>query len=120
MKAFTALGVKVAQTELDIRVELPTNSSNLAQQKQDYFDSVKACVDVIGCVGTTVWDFDDRVSLPSGMWVEESGWMTTYVKYSWIPAVFTGEGAADLWDENLKKKPAYYGVQEALKSALTH
>ena len=67
MQAFTALGVVVAQTELDIRMELNVTDAKLQQQKQDYLTSVRACVDVEGCVGTTVWDFDDkvRVSLSS-------------------------------------------------------
>ena len=32
-----------------------------------------------------------------------------------IPGVFPGEGAALLWDENLKKKPAYDGFYKGIK-----
>jgi endo-1,4-beta-xylanase len=66
MLAFIKLGVKVAQTELDICLDFPVNATNTKQQTKDYYDTVKACVDVKGCVGTTVWDFDDkvRVSVP--------------------------------------------------------
>jgi endo-1,4-beta-xylanase len=98
MKAFTDLGVEVAITELDIRFEdastAKTNTSGLALQAQEYYDSVKACVDVEGCVGITVWDFQDA--------------------YSWIPLTFEGEGAADLYWEDYRRKPAYYAVGEAL------
>lgn len=36
--------------------------------------------------------------------------------YSWIPGVFAGEGAALMWDEKYKKKPAYYGFLDGIKS----
>lgn len=62
MKAFTALGVDVAQTELDIRLLEPETPANLAQQIKDYEASVGACMQVKGCVGTTIWDFYDPVS----------------------------------------------------------
>jgi len=64
MRAYTALGVEVAQTELDIRLELPANETNLAQQRADYKASVAACVAVDECVGVTVWDFYDPVGDP--------------------------------------------------------
>jgi endo-1,4-beta-xylanase len=61
MKTWTGLGLEVAITELDVRFEeaatARTNTTGLAIQAQNYYDSVKACVDVDGCVGITVWDF---------------------------------------------------------------
>ena len=94
LKAFTALDVEVGYTELDIRMQLPSSSSKLAQQSKDYERTVKSCVDVDGCVGVTVWDWTD--------------------KYSWVPGVFSGYGAACPWDENLQKKPAYDGILAGL------
>jgi endo-1,4-beta-xylanase len=91
---FVATGVEVAQTELDIRLELPVNATNLAQQSKDYETTVAACVAVKGCVGTTIWDF--------------------YDPYSWVPTVFAGEGAATLYFEDFTKHPAYWGVVKAL------
>lgn len=38
-------------------------------------------------------------------------------KYSWIPETFEGEGAALVWDEEYKKKPAYGAMLEAIRSA---
>jgi endo-1,4-beta-xylanase len=47
-------------------------------------------------VGITIWDYTD--------------------KYSWIPAFFRGEGATLPWDENLRPKPAYYAIRDALSA----
>lgn len=94
MKDFLSLGVEAAYTEVDIRMELPSNDEKLAQQKKDYYTITKACVNTEGCVGITVWDWTD--------------------KYSWVPGVFEGYGAPLPWDKNLQKKPAYYGILSAL------
>ncbi|KAH8834578.1 endo-1,4-beta-xylanase precursor [Flagelloscypha sp. PMI_526] len=96
LNAFTALGLDVAFTELDIRMTLPATAALLAQQKADYKTIVNACLAVTRCLGITVWDYTD--------------------KYSWIPGVFSGQGAALPWDENLLPKPAYDGIVEALKA----
>ncbi|KAI5777755.1 beta-1,4-endoxylanase [Geopyxis carbonaria] len=92
--AFAALGVDVAITELDIRMTLPSDATKLAQQATDYGNVVKACVAVSRCVGITIWDYTD--------------------KYSWVPSVFSGAGAALPWDENLVTKPAYAAIAAAL------
>ena len=99
LKSFTALGVEVALTELDIRMKLPGTAALLTQQSTDYQTSISACVSVDGCVGVTVWDFGD--------------------KYSWVPSTFTGFGAADLFDETVKPKPAYSGAASALTGSNT-
>jgi len=97
LRSFTGLGVEVAITELDVRIELPVTTSNLAQQSTDYQTTIDACLAVEGCVGITVWDFDD--------------------KYSWVPSTFPGFGAADLFDANLTHKAAYFGIVTALQSS---
>ncbi|CAK5284872.1 unnamed protein product, partial [Mycena citricolor] len=89
-QAFTALGVEIAITELDIRMTLPETPALLAQQKTDYQTVISACKAVAGCVGVTIWDYTD--------------------KYSWIPGVFSGQGAALPFDNNLVAKPAYDGI----------
>jgi len=96
LQDFVATGVEVAQTELDIRLDLPADATNLAQQSRDYEATVGACVQVKGCVGTTVWDF--------------------YDPYSWVPDVFDGQGAATLYFEDFQKHPAYWGVVAALRN----
>ena len=62
LEEFTALGIEVALTELDIRFEtLPPTAEGVAQQKADYETVVAACHAVERCVGVTVWDFTDKV-----------------------------------------------------------
>ncbi|QRV76498.1 endo-beta-1,4-xylanase [Ceratobasidium sp. AG-Ba] len=94
LQRFADLGVDVALTELDIRMELPVTAEKLAQQAADYTTSVNACLGVKRCVGITIWQFTDALS--------------------WIPGVFPAEGAALPWDENLKTKPAYDAMRKAL------
>ena len=92
MASFTALknangvNIEVAITELDVRtadtgsISCPSASVTVAvqnQQVKDYFNSVNACALTAGCVGVTVWDFDDT--------------------YSWIPSTFAGQGWGDIY-----------------------
>jgi len=79
MKAFTALGIEIAITELDVRMTLPATVALYEQQKADYKFVVEACNSVKRCIGVTLWDFSDKVS--------------------WVPGAFPGEGAACPWDE---------------------
>lgn len=54
LRRFTALGLEVAYTELDIRhSSLPASSSALATQGNDYANVVGSCLDVDGCIGVT-------------------------------------------------------------------
>ncbi|KAF8655053.1 hypothetical protein AX16_003254 [Volvariella volvacea WC 439] len=94
IEQFAALGVDVAITELDIRMTLPVTAAKLEQQKKDYQTVIAACRAVSACIGVTIWDYTD--------------------KYSWVPSVFDGQGAALPWDENLVKKPAYDGIVAGL------
>lgn len=65
LEQFTAKGVEVAYTELDVRHEsVPADATAIEQQATDYTAVVSACLQVDGCVGVTVWDFDDKVSSP--------------------------------------------------------
>ncbi|KAG0128373.1 glycoside hydrolase superfamily [Tuber indicum] len=91
---FASLGVDVAIIELDIRMTFPADAAGLAQQDEDYKNVVMGCVNVPRCVGIIVWDYTD--------------------KYSWIPAVFPGQGAALPWDEDMVVKPAYATIASAL------
>lgn len=94
INSFATRGVEVAFTELDIRMQLPSNDAKLAQQATDYQDTVEACVETDGCVGVTIWDWTD--------------------KYSWVPNTFQGYGDACPWDQDLRKKPAYDAILKAL------
>jgi len=90
IQRFVDLGVQVAITELDVRMVLPVTPEKLATQASYYSRVVNACLAVKGCVGVTVWGFTD--------------------KYSWVPGVFAGQGAAALYDGNYNPKPAYWAV----------
>ena len=94
LRRFSRLGLDTALTEVDIRMHLPATEEKLAQQAEWYADVTEACLAVRRCVGITLWDYTD--------------------KYSWIPAFFPGEGAALPWDEELRRKPAYFALREAL------
>ncbi|PMD15866.1 glycoside hydrolase family 10 protein [Hyaloscypha hepaticicola] len=99
-KGFLDLGIDVAITELDVRfVAAPYyTAAGEATQAQNYYDSVASCMEVgRGCIGVTVWDFDD--------------------KYSWVPSAFVGQGGADIYNDTLQRKPAYYAIAEALTGA---
>ena len=94
MARFAALGLDVAITELDIRMNTPSTATTLAQQANDYQTVVNDCLAVSRCVGITTWGVTD--------------------KYSWIPGTFSGQGAALLFDENYNAKPAFTSVLQAL------
>ncbi|KAL2263957.1 hypothetical protein VTK26DRAFT_3951 [Humicola hyalothermophila] len=100
LRRFTALGVEVAYTEIDIRHEsLPASQSALAQQGIDFANVVGSCLDVEGCIGVTVWSFTD--------------------KYSWVPDTFPGTGDALIYDRYFNKKPAWTSISSVLAAAAT-
>jgi endo-1,4-beta-xylanase len=90
LQRFADLGLDVAITELDVRMILPRDATKDATQARYFHDVVAACVAVTRCVGVTIWDYTD--------------------KYSWVPGVFSGQGAALPWDENLVAKPTAYNA----------
>ncbi|KAF3919458.1 Exoglucanase [Orbilia brochopaga] len=99
---FADLGLLVYLTEVDIRYEIGRGNdianytpSQVGQQAKDYYSLTKACLNVPNCIGMTLWEYTD--------------------KYSWIPGVFSGSGAALPWDVNLNKKPAYTAIYEAIE-----
>jgi endo-1,4-beta-xylanase len=93
IQRFADLGVEVAITELDVRMNTPSTPDKLATQAADYTKVATACLAVRGCVGITTWGLSD--------------------KYSWIPSTFPGQGAALPFDENLQPKPAYNSLYQA-------
>ncbi|KAK3361848.1 glycoside hydrolase superfamily [Lasiosphaeria ovina] len=100
LKRFTALGVEVAYTELDIRhSSLPASSAAQVTQGNDFANVVGSCLDVAGCVGVTVWSFTD--------------------KYSWIPETFSGQGDALIYDKNFNKKAAWTSISSVFAAKAT-
>lgn len=94
IERFAALGLDVEITELDIRIPVPADANELAQQATDYGRVVAACAAVTRCRGITTWGVSDGAS--------------------WIPDFFPGYGAALLFDAGFRAKPAYFSVVTAL------
>ncbi|MET7701902.1 endo-1,4-beta-xylanase [Streptomyces sp. NPDC005485] len=92
---FAKLGMQTAFTEVDVRMALPVDSEKLAKQATYFRGLLDACLGSRSCKSFTVWGFTD--------------------KHSWVPGVFTGEGAATLLDEEYAQKPAYVAVGEGLR-----
>jgi endo-1,4-beta-xylanase len=84
---FAALGVDVAITEADVRIPTPPDAAKLDTQASYFGRLWDGCHAVRRCVEFTTWGFTDR--------------------HSWVPDVFPGEGAACLFDADLRPKPAY-------------
>jgi endo-1,4-beta-xylanase len=97
LQRFSRLGLLTAITEADVRMPMPPDVVKLQAQAQGYNVLLQGCLLTRGCISYTVWGFTD--------------------KYSWVPGVFTGEGAANLLDENFAPKPAYQAVQSTLRLA---
>jgi endo-1,4-beta-xylanase len=96
---FATLGVKVAITELDVRIPFPATTDKLQRQAAVYTGVVNACLAVPACASLTVWGFSDA--------------------RSWIPAFTSGKaGAACLFDLGFSPKPAYWSVVTAMVKAL--
>jgi endo-1,4-beta-xylanase len=83
---------------LDVRLNTTTISdAAVAAQTAVWENLSSACLAVKECIGMTVWGVSD--------------------KYSWIPGVFPGEGSGLLFDDDYKKKPAYYGFLKGIEGA---
>lgn len=97
LQDYADLGLDVAYTELDIRM----NTQNAGAKQQTLADCyarvVQSCLNVERCVGITVWGVSDR--------------------YSWVPGTFNGEGDALLWNNNFQKKQAYTSVLNTINAA---
>ena len=93
MQRFKALGVDIAITEADVGLKLPPSAADLRKQAEIYAQIVRACL-TVQCASLTFWGFTDG--------------------RSWISETQAGMGAATLLDEELRPKPAFAAVQEAL------
>jgi endo-1,4-beta-xylanase len=94
MQRFLDLGLEVSVTEADVRMILPQDNAKLQAQAQGYSTLIMGCLLVKRCTSFTVWGYTD--------------------KYSWVPGFFSGQGAANLLDENFQAKPAYEQMRAVL------
>jgi endo-1,4-beta-xylanase len=95
-RRLAALGLELSVTELDVRVQLPANAAALVRQAESYRDITAFCLSEPAFKTLVLWGFTD--------------------KYSWIPGFFPGTGAALIFDENYKPKPAFASMREALRA----
>jgi endo-1,4-beta-xylanase len=94
LKRMSDAGFLTEITEGDVRIVLPTNATNLEAQAEGYRVLLDACLLTRHCGGLTVWGFTDL--------------------HSWVPGVFSGQGAADVLDANFQPKPAYNALRTDL------
>jgi endo-1,4-beta-xylanase len=101
LRRFAALGLKVAETEVDVRTftdgGAPRDEDSRAKQDQYWAKSLDACLAVPQCLSYTVWGVDDG--------------------HSWIPAFSPGQGSALLFSDRLQPKSQYSGLQKQLSQA---
>ena len=95
LRDFTALGLEVAITELDVPVG-PTDPSAFEVQAAEYARVVGTCLKVTGCVEVTVWGLTD-----GSTWLDSLG-------------VFPTPTRPLLFDTGFAPKPAYEAVRNAL------
>jgi endo-1,4-beta-xylanase len=98
---FTALGLQVHITEMDVSLPVDANgnasNADLQQQANIYRQIAQACLAHPGCTGIQTWGFTD--------------------KYSWIGSHSRKtRGAALPFDRNYQPKPAYEALRDALES----
>jgi endo-1,4-beta-xylanase len=100
LQRFADLGLKVAETEVDVRTDVTPGTNTpltpeLQQQQRDYWKkTLQACLAVRECISYTVWGVSDN--------------------QSWVPSTFPGKGAALLYDDQVQAKPQFSDLQEVL------
>jgi len=99
LRAIGEMGYKTEITELDIRLLLFKKAKDPYQaQGEQYYKITKACLEEPSCQGLTIWGITDR-----------SNWMDNIPPFKW-----KSPNAPYILDENLNKKPAYWGIHRAL------
>ena len=98
LQSLADLGVIVELTEVDVPLRAGgTRDDQLEEQRQEYHEIATACLAVAACRRITLWGFTD--------------------KFTWIDS-FAGPGRAPLvLDEQYQRKPAYFGLRDALVEA---
>jgi endo-1,4-beta-xylanase len=91
---FSALGLHIQITELDIRLRMPATPADYLRQAEEYEWVFRACLETPRC----------NAVLVAGIFDGES----------WVPSTFPGFDDALLFDRDFQRKPAYFGVQRAL------
>jgi len=99
MRAIAELGLQVEITELDMSmIHFADSDDPYKTQGKQYYDIVKACLDEPACQGLTLWGLSDA-----------RNWMDEIPPFKW-----NAPNAPFILDEDMNKKPAFYGVWRAL------
>ena len=102
IKRFTALGVQVHITEMDVALPVNANgearAEDLERQSEIYRDIAAACLAHSGCSAIQTWGFTDKYS-----------WIGSHSKQT--------KGAALLFDRNYRPTAAYLALRETLERA---
>jgi endo-1,4-beta-xylanase len=96
MKRLAALGLSINLSEIDVRMGMSagTLDEKLAQQAEIYRQLAVTCANEPACTGLFVWGFTDA--------------------HSWVDGTFGGTNLPCLFDEDLKRKPAYEGLRAGM------
>jgi endo-1,4-beta-xylanase len=94
-RRFGELGLKVAVTELDVRILKPITPEKLAHQAEIYRAMLKACLSAPDCDTFVLWGVNDGSS--------------------WIPYFYPEWGSPLILDDAFEPKPAYWALVEALQ-----
>ena len=101
IKRFTALGVQIHITEMDVALPVDgvgnATTEDLQRQADVYRQIANACLSYRGCMAIQTWGFTDKYS-----------WIGSHSKHK--------QGAALLFDKDYRPKPAYEALREALRS----
>ena len=99
IKRFTALGVQVHITEMDVALPVDASGSPRAEDRQKqadiYREIATACLSRRGCTAIQTWGFTDKYS-----------WIGSHSKHT--------QGAALPFDRNYGAKPAYEALRDVL------
>jgi endo-1,4-beta-xylanase len=98
---FSALGVQVHITEMDVALPIDTNGNarpeDVTRQSEIYLQIAGACLAHPGCTAFQTWGFTDKYS-----------WIGSHSRHT--------QGAALPFDRNYSPKPAHDSLREALET----
>jgi endo-1,4-beta-xylanase len=99
IRRFTALGVQIHITEMDVSLPVDANGNATAEdlraQADVYREIAAICLADHRCTAIQTWGFTDKYS-----------WIGSHSKHT--------QGAALLFDQNYRAKPAYWALRNAL------
>lgn len=104
IRRFTALGLQVHITEMDVALPVDSNGNataeDLLRQAETYQQIATACFSHPGCSALQTWGFTDKYS-----------WIGSHSRHT--------QGAALPFDRNYHPKPAHEALREALEARLS-